>query len=120
MNRALWIIQWLLAVLFLFAGIMKFVTPVEVMTKQVPLPGWFLHFIGAAEIAGAIGLVLPGLLRIRPGLAKLAAACLVVIMIGATFITVVAQGVAMAILPFVVGLLIAFVAYGRWRVAPLG
>lgn len=120
MNRALWIIQWLLALLFLFTGMMKFVTPVEVMTKQVPLPGWFLHFIGAAEIAGALGLVLPGLLRIRPGLATLAAACLLVIMIGATVITVGTGGAALASLPLVVGLLVAFVAYGRWRVAPHG
>lgn len=120
MHRALWIIQWLLALLFLFAGVMKFVMPVEEMTKQVPLPGWFVHFIGAAEIAGAIGLVLPGLLRSRQGLTTLAAACLVVIMIGATVITVGTQGVGPAIFPFVVCLLVAFVAYGRWRVVPHG
>ncbi|MGA7411577.1 MAG: DoxX family protein [Bryobacteraceae bacterium] len=120
MNRALWIIQWLLALLFLFAGVMKFVMPVEEMTKQMPtMPGWFLHFIGVAEIVGAIGLVLPGLLRIRPGLTTLAAACLVVIMIGATAITIAIQGAAAAVFPFVVCLLVVFVAYGRWRVALL-
>lgn len=118
MNRALWIVQWLLALLFLFAGIMKFVMPVAEMAKQIPLPGWFLHFIGAAEIAGAVGLVLPGLLRIRAGLATLAAACLLVIMIGAVAIMVGTGNVAMAALPFVVCLLVAFVAYGRWRVSP--
>ena len=118
MNRALWIIQWLLALLFLFSGVMKFVMPVEEMTKQMPMmPGWFLHFIGLAEIVGAIGLVLPGLLHIQPGLTKLAAACLVVIMIGATVITIATQGVA-AVFPFVVLLLVAFVAYGRWQVSP--
>jgi uncharacterized membrane protein YphA (DoxX/SURF4 family) len=118
-NRGLWIMQWLLALLFLFAGVMKFVMPVEEMTKQMPMmPGWFLHFIGLAEIVGAIGLVLPGLLHIQPGLTKLAAACLVVIMIGATFITIAIQGVAAAVFPFVVLLLVGFVSYGRWRVAP--
>jgi len=117
-NRGLWVVQWLLALLFLFAGIMKFVMPVAEMTKQIAFPGWFFHFIGAAEIAGAIGLVLPGLLRIRQGLTPLAAACLLVIMIGATVITVTTQGAAMAVLPFVVFLLVAFVAYGRWRLAP--
>ncbi len=119
MNRALWIIQWLLALLFLFAGVMKFVMPVEEMTKQMPiLAGWFLHFIGVAEILGGIGLVLPGLLHIQPGVTKLAAACLIVIMIGATVIMVTTRGVAGAALPFVVLLLVAFVAYARWRVAP--
>ena len=117
-NRALWTIQWLLALLFLFAGIMKFAVPVGEMTKQIPLPGWFLHFIGVAEIAGAIGLVLPGLLRIRQGLAARAAACLLVIMIGATAIMLETGGIAMAILPCIVGLLVAFVAYGRSRLAP--
>jgi uncharacterized membrane protein YphA (DoxX/SURF4 family) len=118
-NYALWIVQGLLALLFLFAGGMKLVLPVEEMTKQVPMPGLFLRFIGVAEVLGAIGLILPGLLRIRPGLTPLAAAGLVIIMIGATVITLAWIGVASALIPFVVGLLAAFVAYGRWRRAPL-
>jgi len=119
MSYALWIVQGLLALLFLFAGGMKLVLPVEEMTKQVPMPGLFLRFIGVAEVLGAIGLILPGLLRIRPGLTPLAAAGLVVIMIGATVITLAWIGIAPALIPFVVGLLAAFVAYGRWRLAPL-
>jgi uncharacterized membrane protein YphA (DoxX/SURF4 family) len=119
MNRALWIIQWLLALLFLFTGIMKFAMPIEQMSQQTSLPGWFLHFIGAAEIAGAIGLVLPGLVRIRPGLIALAASCLLVIVIGATVITMKMGGASMAVLPFVTCLLLVWVAYGRWRLAPL-
>ena len=59
MNRVLWVIQWLLAVLFLFAGGSKLILPVEEMTRQVPLPGAFLRFIGVAEILGAAGLILP-------------------------------------------------------------
>ena len=66
---------------------------------------------------GAIGLILPGLLRIRTSLTPLAAAGLVIIMIGATALTFVADGVGAAIVPLVVGLLAAFVAYGRWRLA---
>jgi hypothetical protein len=84
----------------------------------VPLPGAFVRFIGVAEVLGAIGLILPGLLRIRPGLTPLAAAGLVVIMIGATAVTLVGGDVALALVPLVVGLLAAFVAYGRWRLAP--
>ena len=120
MTYALWIVQVLLALLFVFAGGMKLVLPIEEMTKQMPMPGGFLRFIGVAELLGGLGLILPGLLRIRPGLTPLAAAGLVIIMIGATVISFLVGGALMALLPLVVGILAAFVAYGRWRVAPHG
>ena len=121
MAYALWVIQGLLALLFLFAGGMKLILPVEEMTKQmpVPLPGLFLRFIAVVEVLGALGLILPGLLRIRPGLTPLAAAGLVIIMIGATMVTLAGGAVGPALMPLVVGLLAAFVAYGRWRLAPV-
>jgi hypothetical protein len=118
MIYALWIVQGLLAAVFLFTGGMKLVLPLEKMTGPVPLPGLFIRFLGVAEILGAIGLILPGLLRIRPGLTPLAASGLVIIMIGATVITLVGGDVALALIPLVVGFLSAFVAYGRWRLAP--
>ena len=118
MNAALWIAQVLLALLFLFAGGIKLVLPLEALKGPVPLPGLFLRFLGVCEVLGAIGLVLPALLRIRPGLTPLAAAGLVIIMIGATTITLASGPVAPALLPFVTGLLAAFVAFGRWRLAP--
>ena len=117
MTYALWIVQGLLAALFLFAGGMKLVLPLEALAGPVPLPGLFLRFIGVAEVLGAIGLILPGLLRIRPGLTPLAAAGLVIIMIGATGVTLAGGDVAPALIPLVVGLLSAFVAYGRGRLA---
>lgn len=120
MTYALWIVQVLLALLFLFAGVMKLILPIEEMTQQIAMPGWFLRFIGVAEALGGLGLILPGLLRIRPGLTPLAAAGLVVIMIGATVVSFLAGGVLMALMPLAVGLLAAFVAYGRWRLAPHG
>jgi hypothetical protein len=119
MNLALWIVQGVLALLFLFAGGMKLVMPIEEMTKQMPvqlpMPGVFLRFIGVAEIAGALGLILPGLLRIRPGLTPLAAAGLVVIMAGAVGLGLVIGDVIATLMPLLVGLLAAFVAYGRRR-----
>ena len=119
MNRLLWIIQTLLALLFLFAGGAKLVMSAADLTAQTPLPAAFLRFIGVMEILGGLGLVLPGILRIRTELTALAAAGLVIIMIGAVVVTIQTMGLAMAILPFVTGALASFVAYGRWRVAPL-
>lgn len=118
MNMALWIVQGLLAAVFLFAGGMKLILPIEEMTKEIAMPGLFLRFIALCEVLGALGLILPGLLRIRPGLMPLAAAGLVIIMIGATVATVTTGGFAMALFPLLVGILCAFVAYGRWRLAP--
>jgi uncharacterized membrane protein YphA (DoxX/SURF4 family) len=87
MTYTLWIVQGLLALIFLWAGGIKLVLPIEKLTGPMPLPGLFMRFIGVAEVLGAIGLILPGLLRIRPGLTPLAAAGLVIIMIGATLLT---------------------------------
>jgi len=115
---ALWVVQVLLALLFLFTGGMKLVTPLAVMEQQSHLPGLFFRFIGLCETLGALGLILPGLLRIKQGLTPLAAAGLTIIVTSATVITVATVGAAMAWLPFVATLLSAFVAYGRWRLAP--
>ena len=116
-NVTLWVIQGLLAALFLFAGSVKLILPIEAMAGPVALPGAFLRFIGVAEVAGAFGLILPWLTRIRPALTPLAAAGLVVIMVGATAISAPA-GAASAAVPFVVAVLAAAVAYGRWHAAP--
>ena len=122
MNRVLWVIQGVLAAVFLMSGVMKLMTPPDVMAAQMalPLPIWFIQFISVCEVLGALGLVLPGLLRIRTGLTPLAAAGLTIIMVGAVVTTLLGGlGVAMAALPLVVLLLVAFVAYGRTRLAPL-
>jgi hypothetical protein len=119
LNVVLWIIQGLLAVVFLFAGGVKLVIPIAAMAKQTALPGWFLRFIAVCEVLGALGLILPGLMRIRTGLTSLAASGLVIIMIGATWISVARISVGSGLTPLIVGLLAAFVAYVRSRRAPL-
>jgi hypothetical protein len=99
---------------------MKLLMPMDELAREAGMPGPFLKFIAVAEVLGALGVILPGLLRIRPGLVPLAAAGLLVIMIGATVTSLMLGGVVMALFPLVVGLLAAFVAYGRWRLAPHG
>ena len=123
MNVALWIIQVLLAMLFLFAGGTKLVLPLDVLTamgspNQVHLPGLLIRFIGGCEVLGALGLILPGLFRIKPGLTPLAAAALVFVMVGAVVLTIMGDGIGAAVFPMVVTVLLAFIAYGRWRMAP--
>lgn len=120
-NRLLWAAQILVALLFAFAGSMKFIMPAEQMQQgPIVFPMWFLHFIGICECLGAVGLILPAVTRIRPGLVPLAAEGLTIIMIGATIVTIIGMGVLPAILPAVVGVLTAWIAYGRTRLAPLG
>ena len=121
MSIILWILQVLLALLFIFAGVMKFVMSVEEMNAQSPVvwPGLFLHFIGLCEILGGLGLLLPSLLKIKPRLTPLAALGLAIITAGATVITLMGPMKVMAAYPFVICLLCLFVAYGRWCVRPI-
>jgi uncharacterized membrane protein YphA (DoxX/SURF4 family) len=122
MNILLWIVQILLALLFLFAGGTKLVIPYDKLMEmgspnQVVLPALFIKFIGVVEVLGGLGLVLPGLLRINKGLTPLAAIGLTIVMIGAVIITIAGDGIKLAITPIIVLLLCVFVAYGRrdWR-----
>jgi uncharacterized membrane protein YphA (DoxX/SURF4 family) len=121
LSGALWIVQGLLALVFLFAGLMKLTAPSEMLAAQVPLPELFVRFLGLAETLGAIGLILPGLLRIRTGLTPLAASGLVIVMLGATVLTPTLLGmdVITALPNVVMGALAAGIAYCRWRLAPL-
>ena len=112
-NKVLWVIQILVAALFLFAGAMKLVVPLEQLARQSPLPAPFLKFIGAAELLGAFGLVLPWLTRIRPALTPLAAAGLALIMAGAVVVTCATAAAGQAVVPFVIGVLAVSVAWGR-------
>jgi hypothetical protein len=119
MNVALWIVQGLLAALFLFAGVMKLVLPLEALKGPIDFPGWFMRFIGVAETLGGLGLILPGIFRIATWLTPLAAAGLIVIMMGAVYVTIFGGELMGGIISLVVGLLAALVLYGRWRVMPL-
>jgi hypothetical protein len=112
-NRALWVVQGLLAAMFLFAGGMKLITPVAALAAMSPFPGEFIQFIGVCEVLGAVGLILPYALRIFPALTSLAAGGLVIIMAGATVTTLAIGGGVLAAPTLLLGLLAAVVAYGR-------
>jgi hypothetical protein len=119
-NRLLWIAQALAALLFLFAGSMKFIMPVEKMQQgSIVLPIAFMYFIGVCECLGALGLLLPGMFRIRTWLTPLAAAGLTTIMIGATTITILAMGAMAALFPAIVGVVTVWIAYARTSVVPI-
>ena len=119
-NRVLWTAQVLVALLFLFAGSMKFIMPAEKMQQgPIVFPLAFMYFIGICECLGALGLVLPAATRIRTGLTPLAAAGLTIIMIGATTVSILAMGIAAGIFPAVVGVITIAIAYGRTRVVPV-
>ena len=122
-NTGLWIVQGLLAAMFLLAGVPKLVMSAAQMTAPGPIqvPVAFIRFIGVCEILGAIGMILPGLTRIRPGLTPLGASGLVIIMIGATVINIVNGMAAVAVPTAALGLMAASVVWGRWwsvRAAP--
>lgn len=124
MNIVLWIIQILLALLFLFAGGMKLIVPADVLMQQAPpgstqFPALFLKFIGLVEVLGGLGLILPGIFRRRQELTPIAATGLVIVMIGAVAISVMDHGISAGVFPLVTGLLCLFVAYGRSKLAPL-
>lgn len=113
-NLLLWTVQTVLALLFLFAGGMKLVLPLEAMQQgPIVLPGLFLRFIGVCEVLGGLGLVLPGLFRIHQELTPVAAAGLVVIMTGATVLTAQSGPIGPALFPLFIGVLCAVVAYSR-------
>lgn len=119
-NRVLWAAQIAIAIVFLFAGSMKFImSPAQMQQGPITFPIPFLHFIGICECLGGLGMILPGLTRVRTGLTPLAAAGLTVIMIGATSVTIMGMGILASIFPAVVGIVTAGIAYGRTRVAPL-
>lgn len=123
MNKALWVVQVILAITFLGQGIMKFVQPAglpEQLAWVYDFTGPLAWLVGIAELAAAAGLILPGLTGIRPMLTPLAALGLVPIMLGAVVFHISRGGELPSVVINVVLLVLAgLVAYGRWFVAPL-
>ena len=124
LNVVLWILQVVLALMYLFAGYQKTFGNLQVVVKSIfwvlSVPAPLVRFIGISELLGGIGLVLPALLKIRPQLTALAAAGLSLIMVGANIFHLVRGEFFVLPMTFVLLILVAFVAYGRWKLAELG
>ena len=123
LGVALWVVQALLALAFAMSGIMKISQPLAALAQKMAwvaaVPGPLVRFIGLSELAGALGLILPSLTRIRPRLTALAAAGLTTIMVLAAAFHL-SRGEAPVIkINVILGALAAFVAWGRARKAPI-
>lgn len=120
MNILLWVLQVVLALVFLAHGIMFLVPPPEIAAQMnASLPRWFQVFLGVAEVAAAAGLTLPGLTRIRPGLVVAAAAGVMIVTVSATVLHLWRAEYSSAAVTFVLLLMAAFVAHGRLRRRPI-
>jgi uncharacterized membrane protein YphA (DoxX/SURF4 family) len=120
MNIILWILQVLLATLFLWHG-MLFLSPpaelVEIMNAEFAL--WFRIFLGVAEVLAAVGLIVPGVTRILPSLIPVTAVCLMIVMVCATVLHSSRGETSSAVTTTAVFFVLAFVAYMRWKVKPI-
>jgi uncharacterized membrane protein YphA (DoxX/SURF4 family) len=116
MNITLWILQVLLALVFLAHGLMFLAPPPDIaVLMNAMLPRWFQLFLGVAEVVAAVGLTLPGVTRILPGLVPAAAAGIMIVMVGATALHLWRSEFSSAAITFVLLLVATFVAYSRWR-----
>ena len=125
MDTAVWIVQILLALAFFMAGLMKIVQPIDKLQERMTwvesiTPRSLVRGIGSLEVLGALGLILPAVTGILPALTPLAAAGLVLTMIGALGLHIRRGDAIVRAMPSVVLLVLAiFVVYGRFAAAPL-
>jgi len=120
MNILLWVLQGLLALVFLAHGWLFLFPPASVVEQMnASLPRWFQLFLGVAEVLAAAGLTLPALTRIQPWLVSWAAAGIMIVMVSATIFHAARGEISSAITTAVLLLLATFLAYARWRVAPI-
>jgi putative oxidoreductase len=123
MKYVLWVLQVLLGLAFLAAGGMKLIQPYAELAQQMAwvsdVPEVLVRFIGVAEVLGGLGLILPAATRILPWLTPVAAAGLALDMLLATLFHLVRGEGGVGVVPLLLGLLAALVAYGRWRMVPI-
>lgn len=121
MNTALWSVAGVLAAVFALAGLNKLVIP-RAKLARAPGGGWVMDFsaafvkvLGAVEVLGVLGLVLPRLLDVAPVLTPLAAVGLCLVMIGAGIVEFRRSEFKHVLLNVTYFALAAFVAAGRFH-----
>lgn len=122
MHRAAWVLQIVLGIYFVVAGVMHFVVPDRLpatLEWMYDLPTWAHYVSGVAEILGGLGLILPGLTGVRPELTPLAATGLALVMLFAAVWHTTRGEAPNVVSNVIVGALLVFVASVRWRRAPL-
>jgi putative oxidoreductase len=120
LNIALWVLQVLLAAVFLMAGLTKLTSPMaqlsSMMAWTTSVPELMVRFIALAEVLGAIGLLLPSLTKIQPSLTPIAALGLSAVMALAVLFHITRGEFGMMLPSLILGALSAFVAWGRRQV----
>jgi putative oxidoreductase len=121
MNIVLWILQVLLAVVFVAHGWL-FLAPSPEIAEQMnaSMPRWFQLFLGVAEVLAGVGLTVPGLTRILPWLVTWAAVGVMIVSASATVFHLVRGEISSAAITAVLLAMSTFVAYMRHRVLPIG
>lgn len=120
MNILLWVVQVLLAVAFCAHGLLVLMPPPEIAVQMyASFPRGFWLFLGVAEVLAAVGLILPGVTRIFPGLVSWAAAGVMIVMISATIYHVLRGELSSAAITLVLLAMATFTAYARLWIAPI-
>jgi hypothetical protein len=120
MNVVLWVLQVLLALAFFAHGALLLFPPAAIAAQMyASFPRGFWLFLGVAEISAAVGLTLPGLARIQPWLVPSAAAGIMIVMVSATIYHLSRGEVSSAVSTVVLLAMATYLAYMRWRVAPI-
>ena len=123
LHITLWILQVILAAMFLMSGFMKLSQPIDQLSKMLPwaaqVPEALVRFIGVAEVLGAVGLILPSLLRIQPKLTPIAAVGLALVMLFAVVFHISRGETPMIGMNFILIAIAAFIAWGRFKKAPI-
>jgi uncharacterized membrane protein YphA (DoxX/SURF4 family) len=123
LNVILWIAQVILAGMFIMAGFMKTTMPIEQLSASLPwtkdVPVWVVRFIGTSEFLGALGLILPSLLRIKSILTPVAAMGIIAIMVMAAIFHVTRTEFSGVVFTVILASVAAFIGWGRWKKAPI-
>jgi uncharacterized membrane protein YphA (DoxX/SURF4 family) len=120
MNITLWVLQVVLAAVFLAHGWLLLAPPadlVEAMNATMSPP--FRVFLGVAEVLASVGLTLPGITRVLPWLVPCAAAGVMIVMVAATILHIVRSEISSAVITAVLLVVATFVAHMRWKVKPI-